>query len=448
MSDASDWPAAPVPLTCPDPDPLPLDVLPWGLRAHAESVAGATQTPPDMAGLLGLGCVSAACGGTDVSVDQRGWTELAALYMGIVLVPGARKSPTFKAMTEPITAWERDELLRVGPEYRRAKDLAETAAAALAAAKSGAAKGAKGAGRISLEAENAIQAARDQLDSAEAAVPTLPRVLASDATPEALVRLLAAHGGRIALLAPEGDPLRISDGRYDAAGAARLDELKRAWCGDAIRVDRVSRDPVFIERPALTLALTMQPGVLESLRHRGAFRGEGVLARFLWCVPDAGLGRRATGRDVPALDTAAAERYARILRRLLDACASERHTLSVAPAALDALYAFEAHIEAGLGTDGFFADIADAAAKAHGQAVRLAALLDLARRAESGGIDWAEPIGAWAMAGAVRLTTALLTHARIVLASPRRRRAGRVHRPAGPPSCPTLREPCGRCSSG
>ena len=50
-----------------------------------------------------------------------------------------------------------------------------------------------------------------------------------------------------------------------------------------------------------------------------------------------------------------------------------------------------------------------------GQAVRLAALLELAARAEDGRPLWTEPVGPWAMDGAVRLTRALTTHALSVL---------------------------------
>src|SRR5690606_7418544 len=114
--------------------------------------------------------------------------------------------------------------------------------------------------------EAAVREARDALDDAERAVPPLPRVLADDATPEALVRLLADHG-RIAVVAAEGDVLRIVDGRYARDGAARLGELTRAWSGDPIRVDRIGREPVHVPRPALTLALAVQPSVVPSLAH-------------------------------------------------------------------------------------------------------------------------------------------------------------------------------------
>jgi len=38
---------------------------------------------------------------------------------------------------------------------------------------------------------------------------------------------MAEQGGRIAVLSPEGGPLRMLDGRY-SDGAARLEELDRA----------------------------------------------------------------------------------------------------------------------------------------------------------------------------------------------------------------------------
>ena len=66
-----------------------------------------------------------------------------------------------------------------------------------------------------------VKNARHDLEDARAKVPTLPRILVGDATPEALVRRMSENEGRAALLSPEGDPLRMVDGRH-SDGAARL----------------------------------------------------------------------------------------------------------------------------------------------------------------------------------------------------------------------------------
>jgi len=407
----SSWPEVPDLPGLPDPDPLPIDVLPSALRNVVDTVAASTQTSPDLGAILALAASSAAVGGRfRVRIDDRGWTETTSLYTVAILPPGARKSAVFARYVEPIAEWERYKAREVGPVRRAAEDTITARQRALDAA-------------IRVGEDGEIRDARARLDEAESRIPRIPRILASDSTPEALVRLMAEQGGAIALLAPEGDPLRIADGRYSGDGGARLDELKRAWSGEPIRVDRISRDPVHVPRPALTLGLTLQPGVLESLGNKRSFRGEGVLARILWCRPDPMLGRRMTGADVPRLDVEAERRYARVLRALLDAPTDvdqdgqvRPRTLELDDAARVVLYAYEAEIEAGIGPGGRMEPIADWAAKAAGQAVRVAALLELAARAEEGRPLGDGQIGRWAMRGGVETLRALTPHAHAVLA--------------------------------
>jgi replicative DNA helicase len=410
MSPPPEWPPAPCAPGPPPPEPLPIDVLPPVLRAHVASVAATTQTPPDMACMIALAAISATIRGRACVIVRDGWPpELVTIYTAVVLPPGTRKSPVYLHMVRPIEEWEAEERERVGPAYQRARDAAEVAGARLAEAKKVAARG-KGS-------REEVEAARIELHAAEAAVPILPRVIASDATPEALVRLMASQGGSLALLAPEADAIGIADGRY--SDSARVDELLRGWTGERIVSDRAGRDPIDIPHPALTVGICMQPSVLEDLRHARALRGRGLMGRILWCMPDHGLGRRLTGPAVPPLDSAAAERYGRLLWTLLGTdlvgFVGGARNLVLTPEALEVLHDYEAELEPQLADEGRLAGIRDAAAKMHGQAVRLSALLELAARAEDGRPLWTAPIGAWAMSGAVALVRALTTHALAVL---------------------------------
>jgi replicative DNA helicase len=428
MSEFPDWPAAPHLPGPPDPEPLPLDALPPVVRAHVESIAGATQTPTDLPAVLALAAISTAVGGrVVVAVDERGWVEPVNIYAAAILPPASRKSPVFAAMIAPLEAWEREERERAGPAYRRARDAAEIAGEAFARTKKAAARGRATA--------DEVEVARAELERAQAAVPPFPRLLAADATPEALVLLMADQEGMIALLAPEADPLGIADGRY-GAGKARVEELLRAWSGEAIRVDRVGREPVHIDRPALTLGLTLQPSVLADLSHGKTFRGRGLLGRVLWVVPAHGLGTRRTGRDVPSLDRQVAERYGAMLCHLLGtvpphplnphnpasgggsghlAGLAGVFTVRLSEAALDVLYEYEAEVELGLADGEGLAGIRDWAGKATGQAIRLATLIELSARAEDQRPLWTDPVGAWAMEAGVRLVRAFTTHALVVL---------------------------------
>lgn len=404
------WPASPDLPGPESPEPLPIDVLPPALRAHVASVAAATQTPTEMGVMLALAAVSAAVGGrADVRVDGRGWTEPVTVYAAVVMPPAARKSRVYAHLVDPLQDWERERVREAMPAYRRARDRLEIAERAHRETLAAASRGKAG--------PEEVEAARLALDAATADVPPLPRILASDASPEALVQVMDEHGGTIALLASEADPLGVADGRY--SDTARVDELLRAWSGEPIRVDRIGRDPIHIPRATLTLGLCVQPAALEALRHGRVHRGRGLWGRVLWSVPPHGLGSRATGRAVPPLDEGAAHRYRSMLVRLLDAAhttdISDVHTVTLDPDALEVLYAYEAELEAELADDGRLSGVRDWAGKAHGQAVRLAALLELAARAEDGRPMWADPIGAWAMDAAVELVRALTTHALHVL---------------------------------
>ena len=62
--------------------------------------------------------------------------------------------------------------------------------------------------------------------------------------------------------------------------------------GDDLITDRVSRKSICVERPALTCAYAIQPQVVEGLAENTAFRGRGLLARFLYAAPQSWIGRR------------------------------------------------------------------------------------------------------------------------------------------------------------
>ena len=121
-------------------------------------------------------------------------------------------------------------------------------------------------------------------------VPTMPRILADDTTPEALSTVMAAQDGRLAVISAEGGIFDIIGGRYSRM--PNFDIYLKAHAGDEIRVDRVGRKPEHIEHPALTLALAVQPAVLRTIADREGFRGRGLLARFLFVFAD--LVRRPT----------------------------------------------------------------------------------------------------------------------------------------------------------
>src|SRR5206468_652030 len=95
---APEW-APPIPFGEVARSPFPTDALPTWLRWYVEAEADATQTPPDLAGMLALSALSAACAKrVDVHV-RDGWSEPVNIFTVTALPPGERKSRVFADVT-------------------------------------------------------------------------------------------------------------------------------------------------------------------------------------------------------------------------------------------------------------------------------------------------------------------------------------------------------------
>jgi hypothetical protein len=174
-----------------------------------------------------------------------------------------------------------------------------------------------------------------------------------------------------------------------------------------------------VERPCLTIGLTVQPEVLRGLAGRPGFGGRGLLARFLYSLPQSLVGRRQPG--APPVPAAVADRYTLELQALAaslttpagpDAGDDGPALLTLDQAAADLLIAFERDLEPRLAAgSGDLAHLAGWAAKLAGATCRLAGLLHLATHLRDG---WAQPIGADTFGGAARLAGYLVEHARAV----------------------------------
>jgi replicative DNA helicase len=373
------------------------------------AVATATQTPPDLAGMLALAVLATVAAGA-VEVEPRpGWREPLCLFVAVGMDAGTRKSSVFTALTRPVADFERDQAAAALPGITETAVLRRIADQAAATAEAAAGKAPAGQ-QEQARAEAITRAAQ----AANLVVPPIPRWLVDDATPEALAGLLATYG-RIALLSPEGDVFDQMAGRYNQSAGPNLGVYLKGHAGDLLKVDRRGRPPEYVERPCLTIGLAVQPEVLRGLAGRPGFGGRGLLARFLYSLPASLVGRRQPG--APSVPTAVADRYAWELQALaasLDDPAADDGpaVLTLDPKAAELLLAFEGNLEPRLAAGtGDLAHLAGWAAKLAGATCRLAGLLHLAGHLRNG---WARPISADSFAAAFRLASYLIEHARAV----------------------------------
>jgi replicative DNA helicase len=388
---------------------FPVEVLPAWVGEFVTAVATATQTPPDLAGMLALAVLATVAAGA-VEVEPRpGWREPLCLFVAVGMDAGTRKSGVFTAMTRPVADFERQQPAAALPGITETATLRRIADQAAAYAEATASK----APADQAEVKQAEAIARTA-EAARLVVPPIPRWLVDDATPEALAGLLATYG-RIALLSPEGDVFDQMAGRYNQAAGPNLGVYLKGHAGDLLKVDRRGRPPEYVERPCLTIGLAVQPEVLRGLASRPGFGGRGLLARFLYSLPQSLVGRRQVG--APSVPRPVADRYALELHALaasLNAPAGEDDpaVLTLDARAGELLLGFERELEPRLAAgSGDLAQLAGWAAKLAGATCRLAGLLHLASHLRDG---WARPISADTFAGAVRLAGYLVEHARAV----------------------------------
>ena len=376
------WPD-PTPFGAPRLPAFPDRALPGWIGIYVRAEARATQTPTDLAGMLALAVLSAACAGPIVLNPWGDWIEPLNLFTLVALPPGHRKSAIFASITAPLVQFEAERAVEAAPLLALARRRQHAAEQALIRAQDAAALcSADDPNRPQLL--EAVEHRLADLNAAE--TPVVPRLVTDDCSPEKLAMLLSQHGGRLAILSPEGGLFDMIAGRYSSTGAPNLDHYLKGHAGDPIIVDRVGRPGEVIPHPALTVGLAVQPEVLRNLVARPGFHGRGLLARFLYAVPAATLGRRDVALE--PVDNGFREFYHRQIRALLTLThpssplpqnpAPRTQHLRFDPLAADRLREFAESVEPRLAPDADLDPIVDWASKLVGATARIAGLLHVA----------------------------------------------------------------------
>lgn len=100
---------------------------------------------------------------------------------------------------------------------------------------------------------------------------------------------MAANSGTISVISTEGGIFDVMAGRYNSR--ANIDVWLKGHCGDAIYVDRKTREAESILHPTLSAILTIQPSVLEEIMDNTTMSGRGLLADSCTSFRRPGLAR-------------------------------------------------------------------------------------------------------------------------------------------------------------
>ena len=376
---------------------FPCEALPPWMAEWVEAEALSCQVPVDLPAAIALTCASVAVARRFHVRVRRDWTEPANLWTATALPPGERKSAVFARAVAPIHRYVTELAETLAPRIRDRAIERHVLLGQLEAAKAAAVKGKPYEGGDAKQVARELAVTLEELPEMHA-----PSLLADDVTPEALAVVLAQNGERIGIFSAEGGPLEIMAGRYTERGT-NFEIFLKAHSGDTHIVNRVKRDPVHLSEPILTMALTVQPSVIEGLSTKPGFRGRGLLARFLYSMPRSRVGSRV--ENPPTMPEAVAARYDRELFGLLRGDVEKQEIMIMSPGADAARAKFMRDLEPRLGPDGDLNVITDWAAKLPGAVCRIAAVLQVAE-----GHDDAE-IEEETFAKALAIGTYFLAHA-------------------------------------
>lgn len=405
QSDMNNW-QAPISLESAKLPPWPGDVFPGSIQDFVSALSESTETSPELSAMMVLAAISATAQGKYKVRVKQDYFEPVNIWACAALPPGSRKTAVQMAATAPLAKWENVQREKLEPAIKKAQ-----------------ADDATIRERINYLRKKAAQAKdtdfeqlKKEIADTEAnlpEIPTVPQIWAQDVTPENLGTIMANNNERMAILSDEAGIFDILGGRY-SSGIPNLDLFLQGHAGSSIKVNRGSRPPVFMQTPALTLGLSPQPDVLRGLTEKPSFRGRGLLGRFLYVLPASNLGYRTLDASPIFPDYKA--RYDGILTGILNqemAIHNEGepcpHILEITDVALQVWQNYALKVEAGMREGCTYAHLTDWAGKLPGAAIRIAALLHIARHAFVR--PWEKEISIEDMSAALRMADVLSIHA-------------------------------------
>ena len=364
------------------------------------AACAAVQMDETIGTLLALAAI-ATCVQRAVSVEvSPGWVEPLSVWAWSLAESGSRKTHLQRPMLEPFADWQKRKRDVYRNKIAAARALREVSESRIEKLKRDAANA-----KSVEEREVARKAIEQELELMPDPVYA-PRAFTENITSERLVSLLTENRQRIAFWSDEGGQFGILAGLY-SGGAANLDAFLKAHDGSPLVTDRQSAAH-FVELPALTMSVLMQPGVFaDSLRNQ-RFRHSGLLARPLYAFPASNVGRREV-REAACIPEAVRADYAATVGRLMDECSE--HTGPPRRIAFDdegraAFLAFREINELDMAPDGRLAGLLDWGSKLPGKVARMAGLIEIAQS----GLDVAHVTGA-SLRAAAAIGELLIPHA-------------------------------------
>lgn len=278
---------------------FPIEVFPTPIQQVITATNEHLNFPIDFIGASLLYAVSVAVGNTHCVEVKKGFQQNAVLYLAIVGRAGTTKSHPLSFALQPIV--EQDK--KTYRQYEEQRQQYE-------------------------QTVNLTKKEREQQAIDEPIKPIWQKVLLSDFTPEALAEVHKFNKRGIGVYVDELAGWFKNFNRYNKG--SEMEFWLSQWSGKPINIDRKTGEPVFIPLPFISVAGTIQKGILNELAKESRTQN-GFIDRILFVIPDNIQKEYWSETDLPSV---VLENWERIISNLLNLSVSNDDTLNPSPEVL------------------------------------------------------------------------------------------------------------------
>jgi hypothetical protein len=233
---------------------FPVEVFPFPIQQIIKATKENLNFPVDFIGASLLYAVSVAVGNTHRVEVKKGWLENSVLYLAIVARAGTNKSHPLSFALQPIIEQDKEtyrQYEQQRQEYEKAVRLSKNK--------------------------------REQQTIDEPVKPVWQKFILSDFTPEALAEVHKFNKRGIGVYVDELAGWFKNFNRYNKG--SEMEFWLSVWSGKPINIDRKTGEPVFIPLPFISVAGTVQNGILNELA-KDSRTQNGFVDRMLFVIPD------------------------------------------------------------------------------------------------------------------------------------------------------------------
>jgi hypothetical protein len=292
--------------------PFPAHALAPIQRQMAEATAEIISIPPELPYCCALDATSAACGRALMTPSGPGRKIGANIYHLLAAPSGLGKSSVFRPLFEPLQSFQSARYARFAEVGRPELVLEQTKL-----------KYKFETYKKNLGKKDFIEGQDEMMKQIIARLDEIelelhpPQIICEDITSEALAVALAANREQLFSLSADADKVfRNAEGRY--VRGKEIDEglIVKCLSRDPHWAHRISRPPVYLESPCMTVCWMTQPLRLKRLFANQEFRDGGLLPRFLVVMRDPEIGE--IPKDLPQVSEKLQNAYRDMILRLLN----------------------------------------------------------------------------------------------------------------------------------